>query len=174
MAYTFMKAQGGQIGKSLCEEVRLSTALDILNKAAAKGVNIHLPSDSVVADNFAADANTNIAESNQVPDGWMGLDIGPEAISEFSEIIKNYKMIIWNGPMGMFEKPDFAHGTKVVAEAMVASKAKKIIGGGDTITAVDGLGLLGKFDFVSTGGGAMLAFLAGEKLPGLEALGYRN
>ena len=98
------------------------------------------------------------------------LDIGPETEKEYSEILGNASIIIWNGPMGMFEKPDFAHGTKAVVEAMVASKAKKIIGGGDTITAVDGLGLLGKFDFVSTGGGAMLAFLAGEKLPGLIAL----
>jgi phosphoglycerate kinase len=173
MAYTFMKAQGGQIGKSLCEEDRLSTALDILNKAAAKGVNIHLPVDSVVADNFAADANTNIAQSNQVPDGWMGLDIGPKAAASFAATIKSSKTILWNGPMGVFEMEKFQHGTKAIAIAVAeatANGAFSLVGGGDSVAAVNQFGFADEVSYVSTGGGAMLEYFEGKVLPGIAAI----
>ena len=133
MAYTFMKAQGGKIGSSLCEEERLQTALDILKKAEAKGVCIHLPPDSVIADNFAADAQTSVAPSNNIPDGWMGLDIGNMACEQFSNIIKNSKTILWNGPMGVFEMSKFQHGTKAVAVAIAEATqngAFSLVGGG--------------------------------------------
>ncbi|OYZ01426.1 MAG: phosphoglycerate kinase [Sphingobacteriia bacterium 28-36-52] len=173
MAYTFMKAQGGQIGKSLCEEDRLSTALDILNKAAAKGVNIHLPVDSVVADNFAADANTNIAQSNQVPDGWMGLDIGPKAAASFAATIKSSKTILWNGPMGVFEMEKFQHGTKAIAIAVAeatANGAFSLVGGGDSVAAVNQFDFADQVSYVSTGGGAMLEYFEGKVLPGIAAI----
>lgn len=173
MAYTFMKAQGGQIGKSLCEEDRLSTALDILNKAAVKGVNIHLPVDSVVADNFAADANTNIAQSNQVPDGWMGLDIGPEAAASFAATIKSSKTILWNGPMGVFEMEKFQQGTKAIAIAVAeatANGAFSLVGGGDSVAAVNQFGFADQVSYVSTGGGAMLEYFEGKVLPGIAAI----
>lgn len=173
MAYTFMKAQGGQIGKSLCEEDRLSTALDILNKAAVKGVNIHLPVDSVVADNFAADANTNIAQSNQVPDGWMGLDIGPEAAASFAATIKSSKTILWNGPMGVFEMEKFQQGTKAIAVAVAeatANGAFSLVGGGDSVAAVNQFGFADQVSYVSTGGGAMLEYFEGKVLPGIAAI----
>jgi phosphoglycerate kinase len=173
MAYTFMKAQGGQIGKSLCEEDRLTTALDILNKAAAKGVNIHLPVDSVVADNFAADANTDIAQSNQVPDGWMGLDIGPKAAASFAATIKSSKTILWNGPMGVFEMEKFQQGTKAIAVAVAeatATGAFSLVGGGDSVAAVNQFGFADQVSYVSTGGGAMLEYFEGKVLPGIAAI----
>lgn len=173
MAYTFMKAQGGQIGKSLCEEDRLNTALDILNKAAAKGVNIHLPVDSIVADNFAADANTNIAQSNQVPDGWMGLDIGPKAAASFAATIKSSKTILWNGPMGVFEMEKFQQGTKAIAVAVAeatATGAFSLVGGGDSVAAVNQFGFANQVSYVSTGGGAMLEYFEGKVLPGIAAI----
>lgn len=173
MAYTFMKAQGGQIGKSLCEEDRLSTALEILNKAAAKGVNIHLPVDSIVADNFAADANTETAQSNQVPDGWMGLDIGPKAAESFAATIKNSKTILWNGPMGVFEMEKFQQGTKAIAVAVAeatANGAFSLVGGGDSVAAVNQFGFTDQVSYVSTGGGAMLEYFEGKVLPGIAAI----
>lgn len=173
MAYTFMKAQGGQIGKSLCEEDRLNTALDILNKAAAKGVNIHLPVDSIIADNFAADANTNIAQSNQVPDGWMGLDIGPKAAASFAATIKSSKTILWNGPMGVFEMEKFQQGTKAIAVAVAeatATGAFSLVGGGDSVAAVNQFGFANQVSYVSTGGGAMLEYFEGKVLPGIAAI----
>jgi phosphoglycerate kinase len=173
MAYTFMKAQGGQIGKSLCEEDRLSTALDILNKAASKGVNIHLPEDSIVADNFAADANTDTAQSNQVPDGWMGLDIGPKAAKSFSATIKSSKTILWNGPMGVFEMEKFQQGTKAIAIAVAeatANGAFSLVGGGDSVAAVNQFGFADQVSYVSTGGGAMLEYFEGKVLPGIAAI----
>jgi phosphoglycerate kinase len=173
MAYTFMKAEGGNIGKSLCEEDRVSTALDLLKKAAAKNVCIHLPSDSVVADKFAADAQTSAAPSNNVPDGWMGLDIGPNAIEQFTNVIHRSKTILWNGPMGVFEMEKFQHGTKAIAKAIAESTAKgafSLVGGGDSVAAVNQFGYTEKVSYVSTGGGALLEYFEGKELPGIAAV----
>jgi phosphoglycerate kinase len=173
MAYTFMKAQGGIIGNSLCEEDRLDTATSLLQKAAAKGVNIHLPSDSILADKFAADANTSTAPSNAVPDGWMGLDIGPAACEQFANVIKRSKTILWNGPMGVFEMEKFQHGTKVIATAVAEATqggAFSLVGGGDSVAAVNQFGFTDKVSYVSTGGGAMLEYFEGKVLPGIAAV----
>ncbi|HEY8733766.1 MAG TPA: phosphoglycerate kinase, partial [Puia sp.] len=173
MAYTFMKADGGNIGKSLCEEDRISVAQDILNKATAKGVCIHLPSDSIIADKFDAHALTSTAPSNNIPDGWMGLDIGPNACEQFSNVIKRSKTILWNGPMGVFEMESFRHGTKFIASAVVeATKngAFSLVGGGDSVAAVNMFGLADKVSYVSTGGGAMLEYFEGKELPGIAAI----
>lgn len=174
MAYTFFKAQGGHIGNSLLEEERLDTAKDFLEKARAKGVEVLLPADSVCADKFAADANTQTAPSDQIPDSWMGLDIGPEAVKTFSEAVSRAKTIIWNGPMGVFEMPAFAGGTKAIAESVAQATqngAFSLVGGGDSVAAVNQLGLAEQVSFVSTGGGAMLEFLEGKELPGIKAIG---
>ena len=173
MAYTFMKATGGQIGNSLCEEDRLQVALDLLQKAEAKGVQIHLPSDSVIADKFDAEANTSNAPSNHIPDGWMGLDIGPNACEQFAHVIRSSKTILWNGPMGVFEMAKFQHGTKVIADAVAAATeagAFSLVGGGDSVAAVNQFGLAEKISYVSTGGGAMLEYLEGKVLPGIAAI----
>lgn len=173
MAYTFMKAQGGKIGNSLCEEDRLSMALELLEKAEAKGVRIHLPSDSVIADKFDANANTSTAPSNSIPDGWMGLDIGAEACGQFSNVIKRSKTILWNGPMGVFEMPRFQHGTKAIADAVAEATAKgafSLVGGGDSVAAVNQFGYTDKVSYVSTGGGAMLEYFEGKELPGIAAI----
>lgn len=173
MAYTFMKAQGGQIGKSLCEEDRIETARNLLEKAKAKGVNLHLPADSVVADKFEADANTSIAPSNAIPDGWMGLDIGPEAQKAFSAVVKSSKTILWNGPMGVFEMEKFQAGTKAIATAVAESTqagAFSLVGGGDSVSAVNQFGYTEKVSYVSTGGGAMLEYFEGKELPGIAAV----
>jgi phosphoglycerate kinase len=173
MAYTFMKAQGGQIGNSLCEEERLQTALDLLKKAEAKGVCIHLPSDSVVASKFAADAETSAAPSNHVPEGWMGLDIGPNAINQFTNVIHQSKTILWNGPMGVFEMEKFQHGTKAIATAVAEATQKgafSLVGGGDSVAAVNQFSFADKVSYVSTGGGAMLEYFEGKVLPGIAAV----
>jgi phosphoglycerate kinase len=173
MSYTFMKAQGGLIGKSLCEDDRLDTALEILKKAEEKGVCIHLPSDSTVADNFAADANTSTAPSNHIPDGWMGLDIGPNACEQFCNVIKRSKTILWNGPMGVFEMHKFQHGTKTIATAVAAATeagAFSLVGGGDSVAAVNQFGFNDKVSYVSTGGGALLEYFEGKELPGIAAV----
>lgn len=173
MAYTFMKAQGGKIGNSLCEEDRLQTALDILRKAEAKGVCIHLPSDSVIADKFAADSQTSVAPSNNIPDGWMGLDIGNMACEQFSNVIKKSKTILWNGPMGVFEMPKFQHGTKTIAVAIAEATQNgsfSLVGGGDSVAAVNQFGFAEKVSYVSTGGGAMLEYFEGKVLPGIAAV----
>lgn len=173
MAYTFMKAQGGKIGNSLCEEDRLQTANDILKKAEGKGVCIHLPSDSMIADKFAADAQTSVAPSNNIPDGWMGLDIGSNACSQFCNVIINSKTILWNGPMGVFEMPKFQHGTKAIAEAVAEATeggAFSLVGGGDSVAAVNQFGFADKVSYVSTGGGAMLEYFEGKTLPGIAAV----
>jgi phosphoglycerate kinase len=173
MAYTFMKAQGGKIGNSLCEDDRLDTALEIIKKAEAKGVSIHLPSDSVIADKFAADAQTSIAPSNNIPDGWMGLDIGGMACDQFTNVIKASKTILWNGPMGVFEMPKFQHGTKAVAVAVAAATQNgsfSLVGGGDSVAAVNQFGFDDKVSYVSTGGGAMLEYFEGKVLPGIAAV----
>lgn len=173
MAYTFMKAQGGHIGKSLCEDDRIDTALEILKKAEAKGVNIHLPSDSIIADNFAADANIATSPSNAIPDGWMGLDVGPHACIQFANAIKRSKTILWNGPMGVFEMEKFQHGTKTIAIAVAeatANGAFSLVGGGDSVAAVNQFGFADKVSYVSTGGGAMLEYFEGKVLPGIAAI----
>ena len=173
MAYTFMKAEGGHIGNSLCEEDRIATALEILEKAEKKGVCIHLPSDSVIADKFAADAQISAAPSNAIPDGWMGLDIGPNACEQFCNVIMHSKTILWNGPMGVFEMPRFQHGTKCIASA-IADATKKgsfsLVGGGDSVAAVNQFGYSDKVSYVSTGGGAMLEYFEGKELPGIAAV----
>ena len=173
MSYTFYKAQGGQIGQSLCEDERLETCREILAKAKEKGVHIHLPQDSTIADRFAADAETKVAPSNQIPDGWMGLDIGTEAIAQFREVLLASKTILWNGPMGVFEMKAFENGTKSVAEAVVeatANGAFSLIGGGDSAAAVQKFGMSDQVSYVSTGGGALLEYFEGKILPGVQAI----
>jgi phosphoglycerate kinase len=173
MAYTFMKAMGGTIGNSLCEEDRLDTAKDILEKAEAKGVCIHLPSDSVIADKFAADANTSTAPSNHIPNGWMGLDIGVNACEQFRNVLLHSKTILWNGPMGVFEMEKFQHGTKTIAQAVADATDKgafSLVGGGDSVAAVNDFGYADKVSYISTGGGAMLEFFEGKQLPGIAAI----
>ena len=171
MAYTFLKAKGGRIGASLCEDDRLQTALEVLSKAAEKGVNIHLPKDSVVADRFAEDAETLTSDSDAIPDGWMGLDIGPQAAADFARVIAGSRTVLWNGPMGVFEMQPFAEGTRAVAQAMADSHAMTVVGGGDSAAAIRILGVdESAFDHISTGGGASLEFLEGKQLPGLAVL----
>lgn len=173
MAYTFMKAEGGNIGSSLCEDDRLETAKELLKKANGLGVCIHLPSDSTIADKFDADANTSHAPSNNIPEGWMGLDIGPYACEQFSNVIKKSKTIFWNGPMGVFEMEKFKHGTKMIAEAVADATnagAFSLIGGGDSVAAVHEFGIAEKVSYVSTGGGALLEYFEGKELPGIAAV----
>ncbi|MBS4044565.1 MAG: phosphoglycerate kinase [Chitinophagaceae bacterium] len=173
MAYTFMKAQGGNIGKSLCEDDRLDMANDLLEKAKEKGVNIHLPSDSIIADNFNNEANISSSPSNQIPDGWMGLDIGENACNQFANVILNSKTILWNGPMGVFEMSSFQNGTKTIAIAVANATEKgaySLVGGGDSVSAVNKFGFNEKVSYVSTGGGAMLEFFEGKILPGIAAV----
>lgn len=173
MAYTFMKARGGKIGNSLCEEDRLETAVELLKKALEKNVSIHLPEDSVIADKFAADAETKVAQSDAIPDGWMGLDIGPKACGIFSEILHRSKTILWNGPMGVFEMEKFQAGTKAIAVAVAeatANGAFSLVGGGDSVAAVNQFGFADKVSYVSTGGGAMLEYFEGKELPGIAAV----
>lgn len=173
MAYTFMKAEGGNIGNSLCEDDRIDTALQLIKKAEEKGVCIHLPSDSVIADKFAADADVSVAPSNNIPAGWMGLDIGNNAVKQFSNVIHRSKTILWNGPMGVFEMEKFQHGTKAIAQAVAeATKngAFSLVGGGDSVAAVNQFHLADKVSYVSTGGGAMLEYFEGKTLPGIAAV----
>ncbi len=173
MSYTFYKAQGGHIGQSLCEDERLETCREILAKAKEKGVHIHLPQDSTIANRFAADAETKGAPSNQIPDGWMGLDIGTEAIAQFRQVLLASKTILWNGPMGVFEMKAFENGTKSVAEAVVeatSNGAFSLIGGGDSAAAVQKFGMSDQVSYVSTGGGALLEYFEGKVLPGVQAI----
>jgi phosphoglycerate kinase len=173
MAYTFLKAMGGKVGNSLCEEDRLSKAEEILKKADAKGVCIHLPPDSIIADKFEASADTSDAPSNHIPAGWMGLDIGPNACDQFGNVIKRSKTILWNGPMGVFEMEKFRHGTKVIAKAVADATSKgafSLVGGGDSVAAVNQFGFANKISYVSTGGGAMLEYFEGKELPGIAAI----
>jgi phosphoglycerate kinase len=173
MAYTFMKAEGGLIGNSLCENDRLDTARQLMEKAEAKKVCIHLPADSVIADKFDAQANTSTAPSNHIPDGWLGLDIGPNAVEQFTNVIRKSKTILWNGPMGVFEMEKFQHGTRSIAAAIASSTSKgaySLVGGGDSVAAVNQFGYADKVSFVSTGGGAMLEYFEGKTLPGIAAI----
>lgn len=173
MAYTFMKAKGGNIGKSLVEDDKLDLAKELLKKAESRKVNIYLPIDSIVADIFSNDANVKECNSDEIESEWMGLDIGPKAIEEFSRIILSSKTILWNGPMGVFEMEKFSRGTETIAK-MVAEATKNgafsLIGGGDSVAAVNKFHLNDQVSFISTGGGAMLEFFEGKQLPGIEAI----
>ncbi|MFI5133721.1 MAG: phosphoglycerate kinase [Chitinophagales bacterium] len=173
MAYTFIKAMGGKTGNSLCEEDRLSVASELLKKAEAKEVNIHLPADSIIADKFDAAAETSDAPSHHIPDGWMGLDIGPNACEQFCNVIMHSKTILWNGPMGVFEMHNFQHGTKCIAKAVGEATDKgafSLVGGGDSVAAVNQFGYANKVSYISTGGGAMLEYFEGKMLPGIAAV----
>ncbi len=173
MAYTFYKALGGSTGNSLVEEDKLDMALDLLQKAKSKGVNFYLPKDSVIADAFSNDANTNVCDSDQIPTGWMGLDIGEKAIAEFSKVIASSKTILWNGPMGVFEMEKFSSGTQKIALALAEATTHgtfTLVGGGDSVAAVNQFKLADKVSYVSTGGGAMLEALEGIDLPGIAAI----
>ncbi|MDL5045933.1 phosphoglycerate kinase [Oscillatoria amoena NRMC-F 0135] len=173
MAYTFFKAQGMDIGNSLCEADRLQTCLDILAKAKEKGVNLYLPADSIIADKFANDAATQTAANESIPSGWMGLDIGPDAAAKFAEVIANSKTVLWNGPMGVFEMSSFENGTKTVANAVAKATdngAFTLIGGGDSAAAINKFNLADNVSYVSTGGGALLEYFEGKQLPGIAAI----
>jgi phosphoglycerate kinase len=173
MAYTFFKAEGGKIGNSLCEDDRIETALQLLKKAEEKNVCIHLPADSIIADKFDNHATISGSLSNTIPDGWMGLDIGQMACETFSTVIRHSATILWNGPMGVFEMEKFRHGTRTIAEAIAkatANGAFSLVGGGDSVAAINQFKLADKVSFVSTGGGAMLEYFEGKELPGIAAI----
>ena len=173
MTYTFIKAQGGKIGDSICEDDKMQLALDILEEAKAKGVKIHLPIDVVAADAFDNNANTQVVDVNDIPDGWQGLDAGPKTNVGFSFVIAQSKTILWNGPLGVFEMPNFAKGTIELGNAIADATAEgafSLVGGGDSVAAVKQFGFEDKVSYVSTGGGAMLESLEGKILPGIEAI----
>jgi phosphoglycerate kinase len=173
MAYTFFKALGGNIGNSLVEADKLDLAKELIQKAKSKGVELHLPIDSIAGDKFDANANTQVVNNNSIPDGWMGLDIGPQAAQVFSKVVEESKTILWNGPMGVFEMEKFEKGTKSIAEAVVRATEKgafSLIGGGDSAAAVAKFGFEEKVSYVSTGGGALLEYFEGKVLPGVKAL----
>ena len=173
MAYTFFKAQGGTIGTSICEDDRMPLALEILAKAKAKGVNIHLPVDNIITTEFSNTTERKNCESMSIPDGWMGLDIGEATRAKFAAVIESSKTILWNGPMGVFEMENYQAGTKAIAEAVAAATAKgafSLVGGGDSVAAVNIFGFTDKVSYVSTGGGAMLEYFEGKVLPGIAAI----
>ena len=173
MAYTFFKAQGGTIGTSICEDDRIPLALEILAKAKAKGVNIHLPIDNIITTEFSNTTERKNCESMSIPDGWMGLDIGEATRAKFAAVIESSKTILWNGPMGVFEMENYQAGTKAIAEAVAAATAKgafSLVGGGDSVAAVNIFGFTDKVSYVSTGGGAMLEYFEGKVLPGIAAI----
>jgi phosphoglycerate kinase len=171
LAYTFIKAQGHDVGKSLLEEDKIDLAKSFMEKAKEKGVNFYMPVDVVVADDFSNDANTQIVAIDSIPSDWEGLDAGPKSREIYAEVIKNSKLVIWNGPMGVFELDAFAGGTKAVAEALAkATDTYSVIGGGDSAAAVEKFGLADKMSHISTGGGASLEFMEGKELPGVVAL----
>lgn len=173
MAYTFVKAVGGEVGSSLVEDDYLETARDIIAKAKVKGVNLYIPTDTIIADKFDNNASTQLVPIGQIPAGWMGLDVGPETIKGCAAIIEDSKLILWNGPMGVFEMSNFQKGTAEVAQAIVRATEKgafSLIGGGDSVAAINQFGLADKVSYVSTGGGAMLEYLEGIELPGIKAI----
>jgi len=176
MAYTFTKATGGKIGKSLCENDKLDLALSLIQKAKDNNVNLVLANDTKVADSFSNDAKTQIVPEDEIPDEWMGLDIGPETIKLFSKVIENSKTILWNGPTGVFEFENFTQGSRAVGEAIVKATEKgafSLVGGGDSVACVNKFGIADKMSYVSTGGGALLEFIEGKVLPGIKAIrGY--
>ena len=173
MAYTFIKAQGGQIGSSICEDDKQELALDILKKAKENNVNVHLPVDVLAADSFSEFANTKVEPINEIPDGWQGLDAGPKSLENFAQVVKNSKTILWNGPLGVFEMEPFAKGTIALGDAIAEATNNgtfSLVGGGDSVAAVKQFGFENKVSYVSTGGGAMLEMLEGKELPGIAAI----
>lgn len=173
MSYTFAKATGGNVGSSLVEDDFVGTALEVLKKAKNKGVNVLIPSDTLAADKFAPDANTQVCHTNEIPEGWMGLDVAEKAIEENTNCVLNSKTILWNGPMGVFEMEKFQEGTKAIAIAVAEATQKgafSLIGGGDSVAAINKFNLADKVSHVSTGGGAMLEYLEGKELPGIAAI----
>jgi phosphoglycerate kinase len=173
MTFTFIKAQGGKTGSSLVEDEQLNLALSLMEKAKSMGVEIHLPIDAVIADKFANDANTKVCAVGEIPDGWMGLDIGPASVKQFAQVIAASGTILWNGPMGVFEMASFENGTRQVADAIVEATAKgafSLVGGGDSVAAVNQFGIAEKVSYVSTGGGALLEYMEGIELPGVAAI----
>ncbi len=174
LSYTFLKAQGYEIGQSLLEEDKIDLANSFIEKAKNQGVNLYLPIDAVVASEFSKQADTKIVDIDAIPAEWMSLDIGPKTTSQYAEIIANSKLVIWNGPMGVFEMPTFAEGTKGIANAMATSEAYTVIGGGDSAAAVEKFEVADKMDHISTGGGASLEFMEGKDLPGVVALNDQN
>ncbi len=174
MSYTFSKARGGNIGNSLCEDDKMPLTLELIKKAAEKGVNLVLPVDNLIADDFSNNANRQVVGVGQIPDGWEGLDIGPETIKLFSDIVSKSKTILWNGPMGVFEFPNFANGTNAIAQTVVTATeengAFSLIGGGDSASAINNAGFGDRVSYVSTGGGALLEYMEGKELPGVTAL----
>ncbi len=174
MAFTFIKAQGGKVGNSMVEDDFIETAKELLEAAKNKGVDIHLPTDAVIADDFREDASTDVCPANDIPDGWMGLDIGPETIQAFSKVISQAKVILWNGPMGVFEMDAFSRGTSVIAKCVADTTeshyAYSLVGGGDSVAAIHKFGREDDVSYVSTGGGAMLEYLEGKTLPGIAAI----
>ncbi len=173
MTYTFKKALGGHVGSSICEEDKLDLALEIMKTAKEKGVNLVLSDQAVIGDAFSNDANTKLCDPMNIPDGWEGMDIGPATRERFAEIIEASKTILWNGPVGVFEMPKFAEGTKAIADAIVKATEKgafSLIGGGDSVAAINQFGLADKVSYVSTGGGALLEYIEGKELPGITAI----
>jgi phosphoglycerate kinase len=173
MMFTFIKAQGGQVGSSMVEDDKLDLAIDILRKAKEKGVKVILPVDTVIADAFSNDANTKVVRVNSIPEGWLGLDIAEDSVIEFSRVIEQSKTVLWNGPMGVFEMPKFAEGTKKVAISIAKATEKgafSLVGGGDSVAAINSLGFAQKVSYVSTGGGALLEYLENGDLPGIKAV----
>lgn len=170
LSFTFIKAQGHDIGKSLLEEDKIELAKSFIEKAHAKGVQLHMPIDAVVANEFSKDAETKVVDVDAIPADWMGLDIGPKTAARYAEVIQNSKLIIWNGPMGVFELEPFANGTKTVADAMAATAGYTVIGGGDSAAAVEKFEVADKMDHISTGGGASLELMEGKELPGIVTL----
>ncbi len=170
LSFTFIKAQGYDIGKSLLEEDKIELAKSFIEKAKEKGVQLHMPIDAVVANEFSKDAETKIVDVDAIPSDWMGLDIGPKTAANYAEVIKSSKLIIWNGPMGVFEMDKFENGTKTVAEAMATTSGYTVIGGGDSAAAVEKFEVADKMDHISTGGGASLELMEGKELPGIVAL----
>jgi phosphoglycerate kinase len=173
MMFTFISAMGGDVGKSLVEDDLLELALHTVEGAKELGINLVIPTDTVIADKFENDAQKKVSDVNEIPDEWMGLDIGPETIKKFTEIIEGSKTILWNGPMGVFEMDNFAAGTKAIAEAVAKATQKgafSLVGGGDSVAAISKYHLKDKVSYVSTGGGAMLEYIEGKELPGVKAI----
>jgi phosphoglycerate kinase len=173
MMFTFIKAMGGQIGNSLVEDDLIETAKSAMKKAEEMNVMLYIPTDAVIADKFDNEANIKTCKAGEIPDGWMGLDIGPDTIKTFSDVIENSATILWNGPMGVFELDNFANGTITIAKAIAHSTSKgaySLVGGGDSVAAVNKYNLKDAVSYVSTGGGAMLEFLEGKTLPGVAAI----
>jgi len=173
MSYTFIKSQGGQVGNSLVEEDKIDLAKEIMELAKSKNVNLLLPEDSIIADDFSNEANTDVVSIGEIPNGWMGLDIGSVSCEAFNKVIKNSKTILWNGPMGVFEMSNFEAGTREIAEAIATATANgtfSLIGGGDSVAAINKYDLADKVSYVSTGGGALLEYIEGKELPGIQAI----